>query len=113
MDGRLQELFREILEEPLAVIEVDRAHRALGPRAADQDRPQDVVCRLLRYAQKERIIRKAWEHGTVSVNGAQVKVLPDLSRAPLRRRAKIKTRPGPGETAGLYLQVGISTFSNF
>lgn len=32
------------------VVEIDREHRALGPRSADPDRPRDVVYRLLRYA---------------------------------------------------------------
>lgn len=90
LDGRLQELFREVLEEPAAVIEVDRAHRALDPRAADPDRPQDVVCRLLRYAQKERIVRRAWEHSALVLDGAQVKILPDPSRAPLHHRAMLR-----------------------
>lgn len=90
LEGKLQELFREVLKEPLAAVEIDRAHRAMGPRAEDQDRPRDVICRLLRYAQKDRIVRGAWERGTVSVDGAPVTILPDLSRATLRRRAMLK-----------------------
>lgn len=90
LDEKLQELFHAVLEEPAGVIEVDRAHRALGPRSADPERPRDVVCRLLRYVQKEHIIRKAWEQGEVVLDGAQIKILPDLSRAPLRRRALLR-----------------------
>lgn len=40
-----------------------------GPRSADPDRPRDVVCRLLRYAQKELILRRAWERGDVLFDG--------------------------------------------
>lgn len=39
----VQGLFRAVLEEPLGVVEVDRAHRTLGPKSADPERPRDVV----------------------------------------------------------------------
>lgn len=90
LEEALQGLFREVLEDPSGVVEVDRVHRALGPRSADPGRPRDVVCRLLRYAQKERIVRRAWEQGKILRSGSQVKILPDLSRATLRRRALLK-----------------------
>lgn len=90
LEGKLQELFREVLGEPLEEIEIDRAHRAMGPRMAEQDRPRDVICRLLRYAQKERIVRGAWEHEEVTVEGARITILPDISRATLRRRAMLR-----------------------
>lgn len=56
---RVQDLFHAVLEEPTGGVEIDRAHRALSPRSADPDRPRDVVCRLLRYTQKEHILRRA------------------------------------------------------
>lgn len=50
----------------------------------------DVLCRLHRYAQKEIILRKAWDHGDIDFDGAHMQILPDLSRATLQRRAMLK-----------------------
>lgn len=90
LDDTLLGLFRDVLEDLEEIVEVDHAHRALGPRSADPNRPRDVVCRLLRYVQKERILRGAWERNEILLNGSTIKVLPDLSRATLRRRAMLK-----------------------
>lgn len=48
------------------------------------------MCRLHRYLQKEAILRCAWDHGDVDRDGAQVRILPDLSRATLKRRAMLR-----------------------
>lgn len=86
----VKEIFRSVLEEPNLEIELDRVHRTLGPRPEDPHRPRDVVCRLHRYTQKENILRRAWEHGEVDVQGIRTKILPDLSRATLKRRALLR-----------------------
>lgn len=36
-------------------IEIDRVHRALGPRTSDPSRPRDVISRLHHYTHKEAI----------------------------------------------------------
>lgn len=53
-----------------------------GPRSAHQ----------LFWGRKTRVIilRKAWEHGAVEFDGATIKLLPDLSRATLQRRAMLR-----------------------
>lgn len=84
------DIFRSVLDDPEVEIEVDRVHRAPGPRPANTTRPQDVVCRLHQYVQKENILRRAWEHDDVEVEGAQVRILPDLSRAMLRCGATLR-----------------------
>lgn len=71
-------------------IELDRIHRALGPKPTDPLRPRDVVCRVHHYVHKELILRKAWESEDRELDGATVKILPDLSRATLQRRAILK-----------------------
>lgn len=83
-------IFQEILGASPPSLELDRVHRALGPKSNDPDRPRDVLCRIHHYNQKELILRKAWEHGTVEFDGATIKVLPDLSRATLQRRAMLR-----------------------
>lgn len=71
-------------------IEVDRIHRALGPRSTDPNRPRDVICRLHHYIHKEAIARGAWESGELEFDGASIKILPDISRPTLIRRAMLK-----------------------
>lgn len=83
----VRELFRTVPEDPEAEIILDRAHRALGPRSADPSRPRDFICRLHRYAQKGKNLRRAWDHRDVEMADSQVKILPDLSRVTLRSRA--------------------------
>lgn len=86
----VKEIFRTALDESGTEIELNRVHRTLGPRPSDPSNPRDVVCRLHRYLQKEAILRCAWEHGDVEHHGAQVRILPDLSRATLKRRALLR-----------------------
>lgn len=83
-------IFHRLLETPPPTLEIDRVHRALGPKSTDPERPRDVLCRLHRYAQKEVILRAAWESGEVEFDGARVQILPDISRATLQRRAMLR-----------------------
>lgn len=69
-------------------MELDRIHRALGPRLNDPARPRDVICRLHHYTHKENIVRKAWKVG--NFDGAPIKILPGLSRATLLCRAMLR-----------------------
>lgn len=71
-------------------VEIDRIHCALGPKPTDPLRPRDVICRIHHYIQKEQILRKAWAAEDPEIDGATVKILPDLSRATLQRRAILK-----------------------
>lgn len=86
----VKNIFRTVLDEADTDIELDRVHRTLGPRPTDPSNPRDVVCRLHRYLQKEAILRRAWEHGDVDHNESRVRILPDLSRATLKRRAMLR-----------------------
>lgn len=71
-------------------VEIDRIHRALGPRLSDPARPRYVICRLHHYIYKETIICGAWEAGEIDFDGATLKILPDVSRDTLLRRAKLR-----------------------
>lgn len=68
-------------------VEIDRLHRALGPRSRDTERSMDIVCSIHRYAKKEQILSAAWEAGDTDFEWAPIKILSDLSRAMLQRRA--------------------------
>lgn len=74
---------------PPQELKFESVHRALGPPSVNKYRPRDVIGRFHRYAHKELISRKAWEKGDVEYEGEKIKVLPDLSRATLQRRAML------------------------
>ncbi|KAM9323765.1 nuclear factor NF-kappa-B p100 subunit [Gastrophryne carolinensis] len=77
-------IFNNVLDKPPGeCIEIDRVHRALGPRSADPARPRDVVCRVHFFRVKEDIMRRAWEKGPIMRNGSQLTLLPDLARRTL------------------------------
>lgn len=93
--GKLRDTVTTIFHRVLAsvapeLIELDRVHRVSGPRPTDTNRPQDIICRLLRYTHKEDIVREAWTMGTIDFEGVNIKILPDLSRATLQRRALLR-----------------------
>lgn len=84
-------IFRSLpgIELPDRIV-IDRIHRALGPKPTDPLRPRDVICRVHHYVHKEQILRKAWEAEDPELDGATIKIFPDLSRATLQRRAILK-----------------------
>lgn len=85
------DIFRRVAGDHLPEsVEIDRVHRALGPRPSDPTRPRDVICRLHHYIHKEAISSGAWEAGDIEFDGATVKILPDISRPTLHRRALLK-----------------------
>lgn len=83
-------IFQRVLKSPLLTVELDRVHRALGPRSNNPERPRYVVCHLHLYPQKEQILRSAWEASEIEFDGAPIKILLDLSRATLQRRARLR-----------------------
>lgn len=84
-------IFRQLTDGAIpADLELDRIHRTLGPRQSDPNCPQDVICRVHCFTQKEIIARKAWEVGNMDFDGASIKIMPDLSRAMLHRRGLLR-----------------------
>lgn len=71
-------------------MEMDRLHRVLEPRPPDSSNPRDVICHMHYYSHRDTILRKAWEAGTIDFEAAQLKILPDLSRSTLQRRAMLR-----------------------
>lgn len=81
-------IFQKVLgSDPPEAVELDRVHMALGPRCTDLDRPRDVVCRVHHFLQKEAILCKAWDLGTVDFDGAAIKI---VSKATLQHRALLR-----------------------
>lgn len=58
----VEKLLRENLEIPQSTnIQIERAHRALGPRPPSGAPPRSIVVRFLSYKTKEDILRMAWQ----------------------------------------------------
>lgn len=84
-------IFHQLLGEDCAdKMDLDRVHRAFGQRSFDSSRPRDVLCRIHFFTTKDIIINRAWKKKTVDFEGVKLKILPDLSRNTLRRRAILK-----------------------
>lgn len=59
----LKKIFNDLMgAEESSPIEIDRAHRTLGPKSQDPGRPRDILCRLHYFTVKELILRKANHH---------------------------------------------------
>lgn len=92
LQEKVMSIFHKVLEGRVpANMDLDRVHRALGPKSLDLQRPWDIICRLHHYVHKETLLRKAWEAGTIEVEGTIVKILPDLSHATLQCIALLRT----------------------
>uniref|UniRef100_H3AB63 L1 transposable element RRM domain-containing protein n=1 Tax=Latimeria chalumnae TaxID=7897 RepID=H3AB63_LATCH len=61
-------------------IEVERAHRTLGPRPAPDQHPRPIIARLLHFQDRERILRLAREAGELYWRGGKIMIFPDMSR---------------------------------
>lgn len=87
----VQASLHKVLEgDPPATLELDKVHRALGPKPMDVERPHNVICRLHCYGLKEQIVRAARLKGLVDFDGEHILIYPDVSLATLLRRAMLK-----------------------
>ncbi|XP_071985360.1 uncharacterized protein [Engystomops pustulosus] len=69
-------IFNGVLGDPPETpIELDRVHRALGPKPTDPDSPRDVVCRIHHYRTKERLMRCAREKGRLTYGEVTIQIL--------------------------------------
>lgn len=84
-------IFNDFLERPTETpVAIDRVHRTLGPRDPTEDRPRDILCCLHNYSVKEDILQRAWRRGNIDFDGAQITLLPDVSRRTLQMRRCLK-----------------------
>ncbi|XP_040272583.1 uncharacterized protein LOC120988885 [Bufo bufo] len=87
----VQVLFHSLLKgDESSPIEMDRVHRALGPKSANPSRPRNIVCRVHFYKVKEAILKAARQADKVEVDGFQVQIMPDLSRRTLQLRRAVR-----------------------
>lgn len=64
---------------------IERAHRALGPKPADNAPPRSTIVKFLKYSTKERIISAAWKK-TIMVEGYRVFFDHDYATAVMEKR---------------------------
>lgn len=69
-------------------LEIQRAHRVGAPRRAqgERERPRPVMVNMLRYRDKEEILRVAREKGQITWQGVKIMFFPDYSRETTERR---------------------------
>ncbi|XP_064415947.1 uncharacterized protein LOC135357633 [Latimeria chalumnae] len=61
-------------------IEVERAHRTRGLKPPPDQRPRPIIARLLRFQDRERILKLAREAGELYWRGGGIMIFPDMSR---------------------------------
>lgn len=75
-------------------LDIQRAHRVpMGPPKRSRregERPRPVMVNLLRYRDKEDILRAAREKGQILWRGAKIMFFPDYSRRTMDRRMSFK-----------------------
>ena len=81
-------LGQEHFPEPLII---EQAHRALAPRPSAEERPRAVLIRLLKYQDREKILRTAAKlsrenKGPIMYENTPVMFFPDLSANLVKRR---------------------------
>uniref|UniRef100_H2ZZE1 L1 transposable element RRM domain-containing protein n=1 Tax=Latimeria chalumnae TaxID=7897 RepID=H2ZZE1_LATCH len=67
-------------------LKVERAHHAFLPRIRNTDRPRMLIFKLLRYRDKEVILRQARKLGTLTFKNKPVYIFPDMSADLFQKR---------------------------
>lgn len=79
-------MFKKVIgDDQLDDLELDRAHRSLGPKPQQGSRP--FIVRFHRYTQKERVLLWAKKHRDVSYQGHSIRIFEDFSATLAKKRA--------------------------
>lgn len=74
------------LEDTEAHLQIERAHRSLGPQPPEDAPPRSIVVRFLSFKLKEAVLRKAWKSKGFVWCEKQVNLDNDYPPAILRKR---------------------------
>lgn len=85
------DLLQKDKDDPL---ELNRVHRALGPKNQNLEHPRDVICRVHFYAVKDAIMQAARAQSAIYFNETPVSLLPDISKLTLDMRRAPKPLTG-------------------
>ncbi|CAL9691562.1 unnamed protein product [Knipowitschia caucasica] len=85
----MSQFFVEVLQDPSFTRppELDRAHRALRAKPADNEKPRPMLVRFLRFQEKERVLAIARKKGQLLYSGDKIFIFPDLSAELTKKRA--------------------------
>ncbi|KAL0152687.1 hypothetical protein M9458_052410 [Cirrhinus mrigala] len=83
----LREMIPKWLDLPFDLkLEIERAHRSLGPAPGVNNPPRIILVRFLRYADRDRILQAALKKRQIIHEGKQVRFFQDLSVDVMRKR---------------------------
>lgn len=83
----MQSIFNGLLDRPHdSPIEIEHIHRALRPRGRDSNPPRNVICCLVNFPLKEKILKWARERCQILHEGSAIKLFQDLSPITLQHR---------------------------
>uniref|UniRef100_H3AFU4 L1 transposable element RRM domain-containing protein n=1 Tax=Latimeria chalumnae TaxID=7897 RepID=H3AFU4_LATCH len=74
--------------DPVVPLDIERAHRSLGPRPPPDHRPRAFIVQLLRCTIREKILRAAREKDKVIWRDKKISFYPDLSKDLQQRRQR-------------------------
>lgn len=87
----LTTIFNQLLQVPEETpIDLVRAHRALRPKAQEDQAPRDIVCCLADFKQKEEILSKARSLEEICYKGKRIELYQDLSPLTLQQRRALR-----------------------
>uniref|UniRef100_H3AX75 L1 transposable element RRM domain-containing protein n=1 Tax=Latimeria chalumnae TaxID=7897 RepID=H3AX75_LATCH len=69
-------------------LNIERAHRSIGPRPGPDQRPRAFVVKLLQFPTRDRLLRAAREKNRLEWNGNRISLFPDLSKELQGRRQR-------------------------
>ncbi|MEE6472459.1 hypothetical protein FKM82_009614 [Ascaphus truei] len=95
LPGQLQAYLTDLFTSLCADLEVkdlemDRAHRTLGPRSNDPNRTRDVIARLHRYTVKEKIMQASRAKEPITFRDDHLQVYNDLSKITVDKRRDLQ-----------------------
>uniref|UniRef100_H3B7K6 L1 transposable element RRM domain-containing protein n=1 Tax=Latimeria chalumnae TaxID=7897 RepID=H3B7K6_LATCH len=67
-------------------LEIERAHRAFASKARTGDRPHMLIFNLLRYCDKDTVLRQAYNLGSLTYKNKSVYLFPDMSADLFQKR---------------------------
>lgn len=82
----MKEWLPKILGKEDEIYEIERAHRTLQRRPAENGKPRAILIRLLRYGDTLKIINAAREKGKLTYGNSTIMIFRDMSSTLFRKR---------------------------
>lgn len=82
----LKEWLPKILDQEDEFYEIERAHRTLQRRPAENGKPRAILVRFLRYGDTLKILNAAREKGKLTYGNSSIMIFRDMSSTLFRKR---------------------------